>query len=128
MNKESDSDPVMDEEIRQKFIKEAIEDRERYAFYYKSRFWSMIIAQGSGALLVFSGAVLALLGFSGIIEWLYHAHNNTERLFNAGPGLIFILFGILTLWLSRPRPHHEPSAPEGRHRTGKLFDVDDLLK
>ncbi len=128
MSKDSETDPIVDEEIRQKYMNEALEEQKRHSLYYKSRFWSMIIAQAIGALLVISGSVMALLGFSGTIEWMYHAHNNTERLYNAGPGIAFIIFGILTLWLSRTRPHHEPSAPEGRHRTSKLFDVDDLLK
>ncbi|MGD9899144.1 MAG: hypothetical protein AB7T22_08455 [Calditrichaceae bacterium] len=128
MNKDSNAEQIWDEEIRQKFIKEARDEQNRYSLYYKTRFWSMMIAQGTGAMLVIAGAVLSLLGFSGTIEWLEHAHNNMERFYNAGPGFTFIILGILTLWLSRPRPHHEPHAPEGRHRTGKLFDVDDLLE
>lgn len=57
-----------------------------------------------GGIMCLGGVVLAVLGLSGSIEWLFEGGGLTSRLTNASPGVVFAALGTVILALYRPRP------------------------
>ena len=62
-----------------------------------------ILGISIGALFCIAGFVIAILGLTGSIEWVFEAGGLKSRLSNASPGAFFALLGMIVIWRYKPK-------------------------
>ena len=73
----------------------------------------IVIGQIVGAVFCLSGLAIIILGFNGNIEWFLKDGSFESKISNAGPGVLFALFGAMILW--RYKPQHVQQTIETDH-------------
>lgn len=62
-----------------------------------------ILGISIGAIFCIFGLVISIMGLTGSIEWIFEASDFKSRISNAGPGVIFGLFGMIIIWRYKPK-------------------------